>query len=157
MKTIEGQRLADLSLAIRESTLRRLGAIPEGAENWRPSDEAMSFADIAFHIAEADDWLIHKLEEPSLAPICGRAHTVTVRNRGEYEALLTGLDAKGNERANLVRKLSEEDLSRPIDDTRFGGTVSVWWTIARGNLDHEAHHRGQLAAYIRIFDSAKRG
>lgn len=155
MNHIEGQRLADLSTAVRDSTLKRLQTVPEGAENWRPTDEAMSFGDIAYHIAEADEWLINKLEEPSLAPICGRANVVVVRDRSDYDALLTNLDLKGRERARLVRALSEGDLSKSIDDTRFDGPVSVWWTIVRGNLDHEAHHRGQLAAYLRIFQAKR--
>ena len=28
----------------------------------------------------------------------------------------------------------------------------MWWIIVRGNLDHETHHRGQIAAYLRMLD-----
>jgi uncharacterized damage-inducible protein DinB len=40
-------------------------------------------------------------------------------------------------------------------DDRFGGEVTLWWTIVRGNLEHEAHHRGQIAVYLRIVNDVK--
>ena len=39
-----------------------------------------------------------------------------------------------------------------MPDDRFGGDVSLWWVVVRGNLDHEAHHRGQLATLLRIIE-----
>jgi uncharacterized damage-inducible protein DinB len=40
-----------------------------------------------------------------------------------------------------------------VFDDRFGCQVSVWWVIVRGNLEHEAQHRGQVASYLRILGS----
>lgn len=41
-------------------------------------------------------------------------------------------------------------------DQRFGGEVSVWWIVMRGNLEHESHHRGQVAAYVRALEDGAR-
>jgi uncharacterized damage-inducible protein DinB len=145
----DGQRLAELSEAVRESTLKRLRVVPEGLENWRPVPSAMSFADLAHHIAEADRWLFRKLESPELPPMRGAAGACVVADRAQFLALVEELVDLGRRRSALLRGLSAAALDRHLPDDRFGGEVSVWWIVVRGNLDHEAHHRGQLASYLR--------
>lgn len=145
----EGQRLAELSEAVRESTLKRLRVVSEGLENWRPVPSAMSFADLAHHIAEADRWLFKKLESPELLPMLGEAGEGAVADRAQFLALVQDLADLGRRRSALLRGLDAAALDRRLPDARFGGEVSVWWIVVRGNLDHEAHHRGQLATYLR--------
>ncbi len=144
------RRLAELSRAVRDSSLKRLRQVPPGRENRRLSPNALSFAEIAQHLVDADEWLFRKLEEPSLEPMTARAGSVHISERREYEAILAELVASGERRARLLDELSEEELERRIVDRRFGGEVSVWWIVVRGNLDHEIHHRGQLAACLRV-------
>lgn len=144
-----GGRLAELAEAVRESTLKRLRAVPEGLENWRPVPSAMSFADLAHHIAEADRWLFRKLEEPELPSMRGEAGAGTVADRAEFLALVEELVDLGRRRSALLRSMDTAALDRYLPDDRFGGEVSVWWIVVRGNLDHEAHHRGHLASYLR--------
>ncbi len=50
--------------------------------------------------------------------------------------------------------MSREELAREVFDGRFGGRVRVWWIVVRGNLDHEAHHRGQIAAGLASLGTA---
>jgi len=76
----EGQRLCELSHAIRESSLKRLRLVPRGAENWRLAPATMSFADIAQHLIDADRALLSAPGQPcgacgcsSRAPACLRA------------------------------------------------------------------------------------
>ncbi|MBD3218308.1 MAG: hypothetical protein GF310_08530 [candidate division Zixibacteria bacterium] len=144
------RKLSDLSNAVRESSLKRLKLVAEGFENWRAFESAMSFADIAFHLIEADRWLMKKLEVEDLAPIQGRAGAIEILNREDYIALLDQLEATGRERAGLIDDLDEEHLAKMIYDARYGDKVSIWWIIMRGNIDHEIHHRGQLAVYLRL-------
>jgi len=145
----DGQRLAELSEAVRESTLKRLRAVPEGMESWRPVPSAMSFADLAHHVAEADRWLFRKLESPELPPMRGEARACVVADRAQFLALVEELVDLGRRRSALLRGMDAAALDRRLPDDRFGGEVSVWWIVVRGNLDHEAHHRGQLATYLR--------
>ncbi|MBI4557892.1 MAG: DinB family protein [Candidatus Hydrogenedentes bacterium] len=145
----DGDQLAKFSLAVRESSLKRLRSVPEGFENWRPSLNAMSFADLAHELASADQWLIRNVGRSVLTKTegrCGQAGTVT---RTEYVGLLDELEALGKQRAQLLAGLTDQALERRLFDERFGETT-VWWIIVRGNLDHEAHHRGQVATYLRI-------
>jgi len=146
----ETENLAAWSRAVRESSLKRLRLVPEGRENWRATPESMSFADLAKHLIDADEWLFRKLEDRALEPMVGHAGIAGEVSRAGYLDLLARLEATGRQRSDLIAGLSPAQLAEPIFDRRFGGEVTVWWVIVRGNLDHEIHHRGQLAAYLRI-------
>jgi uncharacterized damage-inducible protein DinB len=146
----ESMRLALWSTAVRESTLKRLRLVPSLKEEWRPVPGAMSFSDIAQHVLDADLWLFRKLELRTLRPIHGSAGTVHISTRQDYLDILDRLKQTGTQRTGLIQGLRHEQLDERIWDERFGGEVSVWWVIVRGNLDHETHHRGQLAAYLRV-------
>jgi uncharacterized damage-inducible protein DinB len=144
----ESRRLARFSLAVRESSLKRLRSVPEGRENWSIVPGGMSFGDLAYHLIEADRWLFDKLRDPKLDPIAGRAGVVDITERREYVELLEQLEQTGRARASMLENLSEAQLEEGITDARFGGQTSVWWVIVRGNLDHEIHHRGEIGAYL---------
>jgi hypothetical protein len=61
--------LIDFCKAVRDSTLKRLKAVPEGYENWRISKNSLNFAEIAKHLIESDDWTIKKTNEPAIKSI----------------------------------------------------------------------------------------
>jgi uncharacterized damage-inducible protein DinB len=146
----EGKRIAELASAVRESTLKRLRLVPEGRENWRGSSEAMSFADMAQHLIDADEWLFKKLEIKNIEPIKGQAGLIKIVNRRQYDELLEKLNQIGKRRMAMLETIGEETFSEMIYDARFECEVTVWWIIVRGNIDHETYHRGQIAAYLRV-------
>lgn len=145
----ESQRLAQWSKAVRGSSLKRLSLVRPGFENWRLTAGSMSFADVAFHLIEADQWLFRKLAEPGLSPMVGRAETTNILAREQFTALCEELEALGQQRAAVLEALSPAQLDATVFDGRFGGVVTFWWVVVRGNLDHEVHHRGQVAAWLR--------
>jgi uncharacterized damage-inducible protein DinB len=73
-----------------------------------------------------------------------------VQSRKEYGCLLDALDGIGRQRSDFIAGLTDDDLSTIVPDERFPGEVDWWWVIVRGNLDHEIHHRGQIATYLRL-------
>ena len=152
MNRSEGQRLAELSRSVRESTLKRLLQVSVGMENWSPSPGAMTFADIAHHIGEADRWLFQKLEDPKLSKMAGKAGEAAQVTSEGFQKLVADLRQRGDKRARLLSTLTDSLLDSPMFDDRFGD-VTAWWVIVRGNLDHETHHRGQLAVYLRIIQN----
>jgi uncharacterized damage-inducible protein DinB len=151
----ETTRLAELSVAIRDSTLKRLRRVPAGAENWRPSPGALSFGDIAHHLLEADLWLLRKLAEPKLVAMTAKAGEAGEVDARGLSDLIERLELSGHVRSGRIEKLAPADLERLVPDDRFDGDVTLWWVIVRGNLDHEAHHRGQLATYLRILEDRR--
>ena len=145
----EGQRLAKLARAVRESTLKRLLQVPLGKENWCPLPDTMTFADIAHHIGKADQWLFEKLTNAALPKMVGKSGEVEHLSPEGFQYLVTRLRESGEQRTELLSTLTDSFLDSPMVDDRFGD-VTVWWVIVRGNLDHETHHRGQLAVYLRM-------
>lgn len=154
MNSAESGNLEAFSRAVRESSLKRLRSVPEGRESWRPTPEAMSFADLAHHLIDADEWLFKKLEDRALEPMVGHAGEAGDATRDRYMEMLARLEQTGRQRADLIAGLSADQLAEAIFDRRFGGEVTVWWVIVRGNLDHEIHHRGQIATYLRMEEGA---
>ena len=153
MTDSEGTILPRFSEEVRESSLKRLHAVPEKFENWCPTTEAMSFADIAQHLIDADNWLFKMLELKNLKPILGQPGLVKITHRSQCLSLLDELRQTGIRRNQLLESITPAQLSEMIFDWRYGQKVSVWWIIVRGNLDHEIHHRGQIATYLRIFNA----
>jgi len=147
----EAERLGQLSDAVRESSLKRLRKVPRGKESWRPDRGSMSFADLAQHLLGCDAHLNRALREGPQPPEHGGVGIAEPQTRDAYEALLDALELSGAERRELVEGI--DDLERVAHDDRFGKTT-VWWVVARGNLDHEIHHRGQIATYLRQCGSA---
>ena len=153
----ESKRLADFSGAVRESTLRRLRLVPQGYENWPISSKAMSFADLAQHLIDADNWLFKKLKLKDLESMVGHSNLVNITSRNQYNDLLGELERTGDRHGSMLDRITDEELSGMIYDDRFGGEVSAWWIIVRGCLDHEIHHRGQISAYLRGIDKKQFG
>jgi len=145
----ESEKLAEFAAAVRNSTIKRLKQVPAGKENWRITPDAMSIAETAYHIIEADEWLIEKIENRDLEPMQGKTGTVKIDNNVEFRELIDRLQQSGERRCSFIRELDESRLLSTIFDKRFGKEVTIWWIIVRGNLDHEIHHRGQLSAYLK--------
>lgn len=121
------------------------------------SPGALSFADIAHHLLHAGSWLFEKMTDPALHRMSARVSEAGVVEPEEYQRLLEQLVVAGEKRAALLGGLSSSQLAAGCPDDRFGGEVSLWWVVVRGSLDHEAHHRGQLAAYLRFLDDQRGG
>jgi len=145
----ESEKLAEFAKAVRDSTIKRLKQVPAGKENWRITPEALSIAEIAYHLIEADEWLIKKIENQDLEPMQGKTGTINIDDNIEFQELLNRLQKSGQKRCSFIKKLKESKLQSTIFDKRFGKEVTIWWIIVRGNLDHETHHREQLSAYLK--------
>lgn len=114
----------------------------------------MSFADILQHLVDCDQWLFTKIKSPELKSIRGTAGCSEGTTRNGYLRMMQELRDTGASRKELINSLSERDVSRKIFDDRFNSEVEIWWVIMRGNIDHEIHHRGQLAVYLRCVNES---
>ncbi len=145
----EGRRLAEFSAAVRESTLKRLRAVPEGKEHFRIDAESMSFADLAQHLLESDRRLLLRLGRSTPPPPVRTRARSGVRGRRAYLALVGRLERGGEKRRKFLAGLSPRKLERVVDDPYYGRAAD-WWYILRSTLDHEIHHRGQIAVMLRL-------
>ncbi len=144
----ESRRLAIYSDAVRESTLKTLKAVPPSKENWRLRPDSLSFTDLAQHLIDADLWLMEIMESGKFVNAEAKPGMKTVRDRSEYDVLMSKLVESHSARRKMIEEISDDEWERTIEDPKFG-SITVWWAIVRGNLDHEIHHRGQIAVYLK--------
>jgi uncharacterized damage-inducible protein DinB len=142
--------LTKFSITVRGSTIKRLLKVPEGYENWRTSNGALSFAQQAQHLVDLDNWTIEKIKKPAVKSVETQNVENLVVTRAEFENIILELKKSLEVKIKFIQSLNEEDLENEIYDDRYGEEVSIAWILLRGNLDHEIHHRGQIAAYLRI-------
>ena len=152
MNTKEVARLIEFSKVVRESTLKRLKKLNFSTVNRSPKPGMMSFADIAGHLIDSDEWMIRKIKNKNLDPIDGIPGSVIIRSEEQLNNLFARLEKSLIDKCEFLGTLEDNVLEEKIYDSRFNGEVSVWWIIVRGNIDHEIHHRGQLAAYLSMMD-----
>ena len=71
-------------------------------------------------------------------------------SREEFSSLILELGECLDRKIKFINSLNKEKMESKIYDDRFSDEVSIEWIILRGNLDHEIHHRGQIAVYLRM-------
>jgi uncharacterized damage-inducible protein DinB len=152
---MNNELLSEFCKAVRDSTIKRLKKVPEGYENWCISKNALSFAEIASHLIESDEWLIKKIKDPTLRSIRAEKGSLKDCSRKEFNSLILGLEDSLNRKFELINSLNKEKMKNKIYDDRFTDEVSIEWIILRGNIDHEIHHRGQISAYIRTLEDGQ--
>ncbi len=149
---MNNELLVEFCRAVRDSTLKRLKAVPEGFENWCTSKNALSFAEIAGHLIDTDEWLIKKINDPTTKSIIAEKGSIKECSREEFNSLISALEESLEKKIRLINSFDVEKMKSKIYDDRFNGEVSIEWIILRGNIDHEIHHRGQIAAYLRALE-----
>jgi uncharacterized damage-inducible protein DinB len=147
---MNNELLIDFCKAVRDSTLKRLKAVPQGFENWSISKNAFSFAEIAKHLIESEDWTIKKINEPAIKSILPEKGSIENCSKEQFKSLTHELELSLERKIKFINSLNREKMESKIYDDRFNDEVSIEWIILRGNLDHETHHRGQIAAYLRV-------
>lgn len=147
---MEIELLTEFCKAVRNSTTKRLELVPEGYENWKISPKALSFAETAKHIIDLDNWLFEKIKNPKIKSIETETAIIKHCSRNEFEELISGLKEILEKKISLINSFDEERLKEKMYDDAYDSEISIAWLILRRNLDHEIHHRGQIAAYLRV-------
>lgn len=151
------KELTKFSIAVRDSTLKRLRAVPAGFENWRLNKDSMSIADLAQHIIDCDHALIEAYQTKSLGPNLGLAYSVDSKKEDDMQKLLGNLEETKNKRAIFIEGLEQKDYTEIIKAERKSGEEQMTLELLIYKmLDHEIHHRGQLAVYLKMINKKER-
>ncbi len=142
--------LKQFSIAVRESTIKRLIKVPEGYENWKISEGSLSFAQIAKHLIDLDYWLCEKIKNPFINSIETQNVEGLTFTREQFNKLIFKLKDSLEVKLKVIDSLGQETLEAKIFDDSYSEEVSIMWLILRRNLDHEIHHRGQIAVCLRV-------
>ena len=142
--------LTEFCRSVRGSTIKRLELVPEGYENWKVSPGALSFAETAKHIIDLDYWLLKKIKNPNTKSIETETAIIKNCNKEEYRKLIKDLKEILGKKIDLIKTLDADKLKEKLYDDSYNSEVSLVWLILRRNIDHEIHHRGQIATYLRV-------
>jgi uncharacterized damage-inducible protein DinB len=142
--------LTEFCKIVRGSTIKRLEIVPEGYENWKVSSGALSFAEIAKHIIDLDNWLFEKIRNPNTKSIETETAIMKYCNRNKYQELINNLKVILEKKIDIINSLDKNKLKEKMYDDAYDSEVSLAWLILRRNIDHEIHHRGQIAVYLRV-------
>lgn len=126
---------------IRRRTLNYVQTIPAGQLDWSPGEDAFSCGDLVRHLAAAERMFT------------GAAVSGQWRYPGHERSLAGSLDeviahlAAGHAEAMAqLRTLADADLYQPRP-TLDGPPVKAW-RLLMAMVEHEIHHRSQLADYL---------
>ena len=106
-------------------------------------------ADLLVHLIQSEKVLFSILKTKHIPENRGQPHMAKINERAEYDLLLHEFRQLKGMRHQFIVGLSEEQLQTNITSKRMSGltTMSLLeWLY--GFLDHEIHHRGQLALYL---------
>jgi uncharacterized damage-inducible protein DinB len=142
-KIAAGFYLADLEGEL-PATIRVLEAVVESGQDYRPDEKSKTGIEIARHIALEDGWLLKCALGGEMQPPPDQSAVPGLMTGSEcatyYRDAMPVLIAK-------VKAMSAEDLAREIDF--FGMMTMPAVSLVGMAIRHSAHHRGQLAAYLR--------
>ncbi|MGB5896550.1 MAG: DinB family protein, partial [Ignavibacteriaceae bacterium] len=96
------------------------------------------------------DWTIKKINEPTIKSILPEKGSIENCSKEQFNALILELEKCLDRKIKFIDSLDKEKMENKIYDDRFNDEVSIEWIILRGNIDHEIHHRGQIAVYLRM-------
>ncbi len=130
--------------SIRRRTLNYIHTIPEDQFEWRPAPVELTCGDIVRHIAAAEQMYVGLI-------VAGRwqypGHTRDPA--ATVQAMLAELEAGHARAMERLRQVPDGELSQLRPALGEGPPIKVWrWLMAM--VEHEVHHRSQLAVYLTL-------
>jgi uncharacterized damage-inducible protein DinB len=120
-------------------TRKVVAAMPEGQGAYRPSEKCMSAMELATHLLTAHCFFLGGVVQGEFS----RGEAPQFENTA---ALLEWFDKTDGELMTRLQALSDEQLAKPVKFYSWELPAVAYLNFM---LMHEAHHRGQLSAYLR--------
>ncbi|MCW5852532.1 MAG: DinB family protein [Anaerolineae bacterium] len=128
---------------IHTRTREMVAAIPEESLDWRPAEGEFTCAELVRHIASARRMnVVSATLGEGVYP--GHDERFGISRRD----LLHYLDASHAEVSNRLAGLRDDDLAEPRVSNQ--GQPYPAWNILLALVEHEVHHRAQLAMYLTL-------
>ncbi|HXD99824.1 MAG TPA: DinB family protein [Candidatus Acidoferrum sp.] len=128
---------------VRRRTRDLFGAIPADRVDWAPRAGEYSCGDIVRHVAATETMFVG-------AVVDGRWHYPGHDRDGAptLAAALARLDAAHAEAGARLRGLADGTLGEPRPALEPGARPVRAWRLLLAMVEHEVHHRSQLASYL---------
>ncbi len=128
---------------VRQRTLKYLRVVPIDSLDWSPRAGEFTCRDLICHIAAAEQMFVG-------ATVQGRWKYIghTDRPNDSLDQLLAYLDTLHADAQASLRSMSDDALHEPRP-TLDGPPVRAW-RLLMAMVEHEIHHRSQLAVYLTL-------
>ena len=148
MGSTEAKTVADFLIADFEhetqTTLRVLGAVPNGHLDYRPDSKAKTGLGLVRHIALEDEWLLNCIANGVFTPPPDDSDACGITSPADAVARY---NEKVPAALNRVRAMSGEALASTLN--LFDMMQAPGVNFLAMALKHSVHHRGQLSTYLR--------
>lgn len=135
------QNFIDYFSSIRKRTLNYVCAIPADQINWLPKEGEFTCADIVRHIASGEKMFIGVVTQGKWK------YEGHVGDQESVDELIAHLDQTHRTAMNKLESLPDSELDQLRPALEGSTQVKAWrWLMAM--VEHEIHHRSQLAMYL---------
>ncbi|HEY7676055.1 MAG TPA: DinB family protein [Candidatus Methylomirabilis sp.] len=138
--------------AVRARTRNLFPKIPADKMTWAPDPKALTLGQLIRHVRLSEAGLLDVVRKGSwwyLEERIGPALTSYVGPATDKDAEIKQFEDVHAATIAFVREAPEEVLEREYRSERLNRTLKGWALIL-GIAEHEAHHRGQMATYLRL-------
>ena len=137
------QGYIDYYEGIRRRTLHFIDAIPADRIDWLPGEGEFTFGDLIRHLAATEDMFIGAVVN-GIWKYAG--HKIEAKQ--ERDVAITLLKSTHQDAMKRLGTLSDSALT----ETRpsLSGTEVKTWRLLMAMVEHEVHHRSQMAMYLTL-------
>lgn len=125
----------------RKALLELLDTIQDQHLPYKPWDKAMSFAEMALHIANSTAMFVQIVKNGSFTPSGGQQQPATASE------LKAAVQAATEQTKADLESLTPEQLEQTAE---FNGMKMPGIAMLEMAKEHEIHHKGQLFTYARL-------
>ncbi|HQZ83473.1 MAG TPA: DinB family protein [Pyrinomonadaceae bacterium] len=145
------QEIADQLNEETPATEKMLARIPDDKLDWKPHERSMSLGQLAGHVADMYGWLAFVIGRDEL----DFAEPYDYPQQFDSAALVAYLKKRVEESHKTLQSAASDDVLNETWTLRNGDQI-LWQdkknVVVRSTFGHIAHHRGQLAVYLRLLD-----
>ncbi len=130
-------------------TRRLLERVPGDKSAWKPHPKSFALGHLAQLVARMPGWITHTLKLTALDLSSAPSYSLE-----KTETLLAEFDRCVKEAREALRAARDEDFQVSWS-LKMGDRVLMTMprlAVMRQNINHLAHHRGQLTVYLRLLD-----
>lgn len=133
--------------SIRRRTLTYIQTIPPDQLGWRPKAGEFSVGELIYHMAAAE-WMFVGAVVDHTWHYIGHDHAP----EADLETTLAHLEATHQAAMTHLATFPDEALLQPCPSLTGPEIIVTSWRFLMAMVEHEVHHRSQLAMYLALLD-----
>lgn len=145
------QEIADQLNEEIPATEKMLARIPDDKLDWKPHEKSMSLGQLAGHVADMYGWFDFVVGRDKL----DFAEPYDYPQQFDSATLVAYLKKRVEDSHNTLKSAASDGVLNETW-TLCNGDQILWQekknVVVRSTFGHIAHHRGQLAVYLRLLD-----